>query len=228
VKKLAVIQSGYIPWKGFFDLIHTADALILYDHAQYTKGDWRNRNRIKTREGLLWLTIPVIHDSLSQRICDSLTAGHHWREKHWKSICQWYGRSRFFRTYRDVFRDLYLGSREERLSLVNHAFIAAVNEILGIRTPISWSMDYSLADDRTERLIGLCRQAGADEYLSGPSARNYIDEDLFAKNNIRLTYMDFDGYQEYPQTFPPFEHKVSVIDLIFHAGPDAPAYMKSF
>lgn len=226
--KLAVIQSNYIPWKGYFDLINTADTFIFYDHAQYTKNDWRNRNRIKTDDGLKWLTIPVTRKSLSQRICDTRAVDNRWRAKHWKSLCQWYGKARFFTRYRPTFEALYLGDDEDRISAINHRFITVVNDILGIDTPLSWSTDYPLADGKTERLVGLCLSTGATEYVSGPAAADYIRPELFEANDIRLTYLDFDGYPEYPQLYPPFEHKVSILDLVFNRGPDAPAYMKSF
>ena len=204
------------------------DEFVLYDDVQYTKNDWRNRNRIKTRNGAQWITIPVSQESLSQRICDTKVANRLWREKHWKSICQWYPRANFFKTYKGIFEDLYLGDNESYLSRINYTFISAINGILGIGTKISWSVDYDVVEGRTERLVNLCKQMGATEYISGPAARSYIEEDLFDNEGICVSYMDYSGYPEYDQLFPPFEHSVSIIDLIFNKGPDAPKYMKSF
>jgi hypothetical protein len=227
-KKIAILQSNYIPWKGYFDLINMVDEFILYDEVQYTKNDWRNRNRIKTRDGAQWLTIPVVHKDLAQKISETRVADSIWRKKHWKSLCQWYAKATYFKKYRDMLEDLYLGGSDEYLSRINHAFMGAINNILGIDTEISWSADYDLAGDKTERLVRICKQAGGDQYVSGPAAKGYLDESLFVAEGISLHYMDYSGYPEYDQLFPPFEHSVSILDLIFNEGADAPKYMKSF
>ena len=229
IKKVAVVQSNYIPWKGYFDLINLVDEFILYDDMQYTKRDWRNRNKIKTRDGLQWITIPVhVKGSYFQKIKDTIISDPAWNKKHWKTIVHNYSKARFFRDYRDLFEELYLDMNERFLSQVNYRFITAICEILGIKTKISWSMDYSLAEGKTERLVDLCKQAGAKAYLSGPRARNYIDKRLFDEEGITLEFMDYSGYPEYKQLFPPFEHGVSIIDLILNEGPNASRYMKSF
>lgn len=226
-KKLATVQSSYIPWKGYFDLINLADEFVLFDDAQYTKNDWRNRNRIKTRDGVRWITIPIRH-RFPQKIKDTVVSYPGWNLKHWKTIVQNYSGAKYFPDYRELFEDLYLGCRETHLSEINYRFITAVCEILGVDTTISWSMDYHLIEGKTERLVDLCRQAGAEEYISGPSAQGYIDEELFRAEGITLRYMDYAGYPEYAQLFPPFDHHVSIIDLILNEGPDAPKCMKSF
>lgn len=228
-RRVAILQSNYIPWKGTFDLIHQVDEFILFDDMQFTVRDWRNRNRIKTPKGAEWLTIPVeTADGGRQRIADVRTSGDHWRRTHWKTILQNYARAPYFREHAPRFEALYLGEGERCLSRINHRFLAAICEVLDIRTRITWSMDYSLEDGRTERLVDLCRQAGADEYLSGPAARAYIDPGCFEAAGIQLCYIEYGGYPEYHQLFPPFVHEVTVLDLIFNEGPDATRYMKSF
>ena len=226
-RKIAVVQSNYIPWKGYFDLINLVDEFILFDDVQYTKSDWRNRNKIKSQNGLIWLTIPVKHNYL-QKIKDTVISYPGWNRKHWKSIVQNYSKAKYFHTYRELFEDLYLGCNERFLSQINYRFLTAICEILGINTKLSWSMDYRLIEGKTERLVDLCKQSGATEYISGPAAKCYINEALFAEQGIALRYMDYSGYPEYNQLFPPFEHNISIIDLIFNEGPDAPKYMKSF
>lgn len=225
-KKIAIIQSNYIPWKGYFDLINQVDEFILRDDVQYTKQDWRNRNKIKTPTGLKWLTIPVGNGS--QRIQDTIIRDPTWGRKHWHSIVPNYSQSRHFHTYREFFEDLYLDSKEQFLSQVNYHFLTAICQILGINTKITWSTDYQLlATGKTEGVIELCQQAGATAYLSGPTAKAYIDEGQFRQAGISLQYMDYSGYPEYDQLFPPFEHTVSIIDLIFNVGPEAPQYLKN-
>ncbi len=227
MKKVAICQSNYIPWKGYFDLINSADEFYLLDCVNYTKNDWRNRNIIKTEQGLKWLTIPVLHKSLSQKISETLTSNNIWRIKHWKSIKQNYTKSKYFSEYQDLFQDLYLKSDEASLSKVNYSFIMTICSILGIRTKI-----ILISEDRTSaknlRLIDICKNADAQMYISGPTAKNYLDEGLFKEHGIDLRYMDYSGYPEYRQLYGTFEHGVSIIDLIFNEGEKAIQYMKSF
>jgi hypothetical protein len=228
-KTVAIVQSNYIPWKGYFDLINSADEFVLYDDAQYTRRDWRNRNTIKSPNGLLWLTIPVqVKGRYFQKIKDTVVADDKWARGHWQTIVHNYSRAPYFSEHRELFEDLYLGLNERLLSQINFSFISLICRILGITTTISWSADYQLSGDKTERLLGICQQAGATRYLSGPSAKAYLEEDLFKRLGIELCYMDYDGYDEYHQLYPPFASRVSIIDLIFNEGPNARRYMKSF
>jgi hypothetical protein len=228
-KTLAIVQSNYIPWKGYFDLINLVDEFILFDDAQYTRRDWRNRNKIKTPDGPMWLTIPVeVKGKYLQKIRETVIVEPEWNRKHWKTIVHNYSRARHFPMYAELFEDLYLGSKEKLLSQINYRFLSAICEILGIKTKLSWSMDYRLLEGKTERLIDLCKQTGSGEYISGPAAKGYIDEELFEAEGIALRYMDYSGYPQYRQLFPPFDHHVSIIDLIFNEGSDAPEFMKSF
>lgn len=228
-KKVAVVQSNYIPWKGYFDLINMADEFILYDDVQYTRRDWRNRNKIKTKDGLMWLSIPVnSKGNYSQPIKETTISEPTWNSRHWKSIASSYTGARYFNDYKELFENLYLGSSETHLSQINFRFIAAVCEFLNIRTKISWSMEYHLIAGKTERLVDLCQQARATTYISGPTAKGYLDETLFRQVGISVQYIDYGGYPEYDQLFPPFHHQVTVLDLIFNAGSHARKYMLSF
>ncbi len=230
MKKIAILQSNYIPWKGYFDIINMVDEFILYDDMQYTKRDWRNRNKIKTNNGLQWLTIPVVSKGkFYQPINETKVANHDWIASHWKSIECNYAKAKYFDEYKEKIYTIYTQCYEEEfLSKINYAFIKCICEILGIGTKITWSSDYKLVDGKTERLVGLCKDAGADLYLSGPAAKDYIVDELFEKENIQLKYMDYSGYKEYHQLYGEFEHGVSILDLIFNEGSDAAKYMKSF
>lgn len=226
---VAISQSNYIPWKGYFDLINQVDEFILYDDMQYTRRDWRNRNKIKTPNGLLWLTIPVqAKGAYHQKIKDTVVSDPSWNKQHWKKIVHSYAKAKYFQTYKEIFEALYLGMEERHLSQINYHFLTTICRILGIDTRLSWSMDYRLIDGKTERLVDLCKQAGATAYVSGPAAKGYIDEALFTEAGLALRYVDYGGYPEYNQLFPPFEHGVSILDLIFNEGPDATKYMRSF
>lgn len=228
MKKIAILQSNYIPWKGYFDLINSVDEFILYDDAQYTKNDWRNRNKILTNNGMQWLTIPVRHINLEQKIKETKIVDFSWSKKHWKSIQQNYNKAKYFKDYEDIFEELYLNSKEYYLSQINYRFITAINEILGINTKIRWSSEFELIGGQTEKLLGICKQCDAINYLSGPAAKKYFDETLAAREGITIEWMDYSNYLEYTQLHQPFEHEVTILDLIFNKGKNATKFMKSF
>ena len=228
MKKVAILQSNYIPWKGYFDLINMVDEFIFYDEVQYTKNDWRNRNKIKTPQGIQWLTIPVRQESLDQKIKDTKISDKKWNIKHWRTISQNYSKAKYFKDYKDIFEELYLTCDEEYLSQINYKFITTINEILEIKTKLSWSSEFELVDGQTEKLLGICKDCNADIYLSGPAAKDYFNEDLAKQENIKVEWMDYSGYKEYEQLNPPFEHGVSILDLIFNEGNRAKEFMKSF
>lgn len=229
MKTIAVVQSSYIPWKGYFDLINFADEFILYDDRQYTRRDWRNRNRVKTPQGTRWLTVPVeVRGRYHQRIDETRVSDPRWAETHWRTLVHCYSAAPHFARYRDVLEQTYRTLDDPHLSAINRRLIEFVCELLGIETKLSYSTDYDAHGAQTERLVDLCRQAGATQYLTGPSARTYLDEALLEGAGISVRWMDYDGYPEYPQLYPPFEHAVTILDLLFHTGQDAPRYMKSF
>jgi hypothetical protein len=227
MKKVAILQSNYIPWKGYFDLIAAVDEFIVYDIAQFTKNDWRNRNKIKTRTGPQWITIPVRQEKFYQTISETRNADSRWSGKHWIMLTHSYSRAPHFRTYASCIEAIYQEAGELKfLSEVNLLFIRKVCALLGIATKITSCADYEVSGDRVERLVGICRQAGASAYLSGPAAKDYLDETLFSNAGIALEWMDYSGYPVYDQLFPPFDHSVSILDLLFNVGPDAPGFMK--
>ena len=227
-KVVAIVQSNYIPWKGYFDLIGQVDEFILYDDAQYTRRDWRNRNLIKSANGPKWLTIPVlVHGRYYQKIKDVEISDPQWGSEHWQTIQHNYARAPFFRQYRETFEQLYLHSEETHLSQVNYRFLAAICGILGIATQLSWSMSYKLCEGKTERLVDLCRQAGANTYISGPSAQVYLDVAQFEAVGIAVRFASYENYPVYNQLYPPFEHRVSILDLLFNTGPAAREYLTS-
>jgi hypothetical protein len=229
-KKIAIIQSNYIPWKGYFDIINMVDEFIVYDDAQFTKNSWRNRNRIKTSNGPIWLTIPVVTGGrFGQAIDEVEIATDDWAEKHWRSWQTYYAAAPFFTTFAPQIEMLYqAAAKEERLSRVNMLFLKGLCDLLGIRTQLTWSRDYQVEGSKTDRVIALCKAAGATAYLSGPAAQDYIETEKFVSAGIELCYMDYANYPTYQQPHPPFDHAVSMIDLLFAAGPDTHSFMKSF
>ena len=195
--KIAISQSNYIPWKGYFDLINSVDEFTLYDDAQYTRRDWRNRNKIKTPQGLQWLTIPVdVKGKYFQKINETKISDKGWGVRHWQQIKQNYAKAKNFKKYKDIFEELYLSCKEEYLSEINHKFIIAINQILGIKTKIRFSSEFEIYGDQTEKLINICKQSNATVYISGPAAKTYFDEQLANKENILVKYMNYENYKE--------------------------------
>lgn len=225
MKRIAILQSNYIPWKGYFDLISSVDEFVLYDDVQFTKNDWRNRNKIKTPNGVEWLSVPVGQDT-RRRIRDVVILHGHWQTKHWRSLEANYRRARYFDEISSWLSPLYLDISYSSLSELNLVFIKSVADYLGIKTKISKSWDYQLTKGKTERLVSICQQAGASEYISGPAAKDYLQAWLFEESSIKLTWFNYDNYPEYPQLWGEFVHHVSIIDLLFNCGTEAPNYMR--
>lgn len=225
-KKILITQSNYIPWKGYFDAISLVDTVILYDEMQYTKQDWRNRNKIKTVNGLQWLTIPVKGNQLNQKINETKVANQNWRRKHWQSIKQNYSKATYFHSYATEFEALYEDDSVWLLSEINCEFIKKINKILGIHTSIRRSREFELKGSRSEKLLNLCIDLGATDYYSGPRAKDYLEVSLFEKENINVHWLDYSNYAEYRQLYGQFEHRVTILDLIFNEGPHAKNFMK--
>jgi hypothetical protein len=224
-KSVVVLQSNYLPWKGYFDLISRADLFIFYDDVQFTKNDWRNRNKIKTPRGPEWISIPCGTD-LKRLIKDVAITKHDWQKDHWNRIQINYATAKFFDQYRQFFEDFYLRQEWKNLSVLNQFLIQAISkDILGIHTKFENSSDYAPEGQRLDRLLDVLRKSGATEYISGPAAKSYIDESEFQKANIKLTWMDYSNYPEYHQLYPPFAHDVSIIDLVFNEGPQSIHYL---
>lgn len=215
---VAIVQSAYIPWRGYFELIQRADLFVLYDCVQYTTRDWRNRNRIKTPGGGKWLTIPV-HATRAHRICDVFATGDEWREKHWQALTRSYGKAPYFSSFAPQVKALFDQVPSRQLSVINQHFLQGIGAIFGIDTPLHLQLKHEDAfGDRTDRLLAICKRHGATRYLSGPSARGYLDMQRFEREGIRVEWMDYSHYQPYPQLYPPFSQQVTMFDQLFHVG----------
>lgn len=227
LKKVAVVQSNYLPWKGYFDMIAAVDEFILFDDVQYTRRDWRNRNLIKTPQGIQWITVPVrVKGKYEQTIRQTEVDGSDWRAEHWTALQLNYRRARCFEPVSEMLSPFYTGPIITHLSEINRRLISMVCEYLGIPTKISCSSEYVLAEGKSLRLADLCLQAGATEYVSGPAAEAYIDPEVFAERGVALSWFDYTGYPVYPQLWGEFTHNVSIVDLLFNCGRESGAYMK--
>ena len=215
--RVGVIQSNYLPWRGYFDFIDDVDLFVVHDDLQFTKGDWRNRNRIKTPQGLRWLTVPVHYRHTAQLICDTeIDQSRNWQRDHTNMVAANLGTAPYVD---DVFALLQpqFEAGHRTISNLNVALTRAICDYLSIRTPLVMSSDYRLTMTRTDRLIELLGAIGATTYVSGPSARAYLREERFREVGIRLEYKMYD-YPSYSQLWGRFEGAVSIIDLIANCG----------
>lgn len=222
-----ITQSNYIPWKGYFDSISMADVFVVYDDMQYTKRDWRNRNLIKTPNGLKWLSIPVeVKGKYLQKIKDTKVVDQSWSKNHLANLKQNYSKAKSFKEVYPWVEEMYMTCDFDFITEVNMHFIREINSFLNIKTKIRFSSEFDLHDEKNQRLLNICKEAGINKYFSGPAAKSYMEVELFKKNEIDVQFWDYSDYPKYSQIYPPFDHGVSIIDLIFAEGQASKEYFK--
>lgn len=226
-RRVAIVQSNYVPWRGYFDLIRSVDEFILLDDAQYTRRDWRNRNRIKSPDGTRWLSIPVqVSGRYTQSISETRIADQDWSRSHWDVVRSTYSSAPAFDVHADFIQELYASAPSPFLSDINRHFLESVNDVLGIDTPLVDSRVYAPQGGKDERLLDLCLKAGAAEYVSGPSARAYLDEQRFEAAGVQVAWFEYGPYPGYEQVHPPFIPEVSILDVLLCGGADAPSLVR--
>lgn len=224
-KTVAILQSNYIPWRGYFHLIDKADAFILLDCVQYTRQNWRNRNRVKTSQGMQWLTIPVrINGLYHQAIDETRVSNSHWVEKHIRTITASYGRAFAFTEEAPwLFARMREAAHCDYLSPINVHLLRALCDRLGIATPMINCDTLLRREDLVEmdansRLLALLQATGASSYLSGPAARAYLDKEALERAGIELEWADYTDFPAYPQLWGDFTNEASVVDLLLNVG----------
>ena len=222
-KSVGIIQSNYIPWKGYFDFVDSVDEFVILDDVQYTRRDWRNRNILKSPSGPKWLSIPVnTRGKYEASIEEIEVANHSWPEQHWAKICSYYAKAPAFEPHAEWLKSLYdQAVHLRKLSEINYLFLSEIASFLQIETPMHWSSSWPSNSTKSERLLELCMHLQADRYISGPAAKAYLDETLFAQNGITVSYFDYSGYVEYPQLWSHFDHHVTILDVILNTGQEA-------
>ena len=226
---VVILQPSYIPWRGYFDQIDRADLFVFYDDVQYDKRGWRNRNQIKTARGKQWLSIPVYsHGSQTENIPIHqirIVWEAPWSQAHLKALQHAYARAPHFDRYLPLLESFY-GRQDEFLAdFTIDLTVALTRELGNTHTRFMRSSEIPVIDGKkTERLIRILQAVGADHYISGPSASDYIEKEKFEAAGITLEYMEY-NYPEYSQLYPPFDPYVSVLDLLFMTGPEAPRYI---
>jgi hypothetical protein len=222
--KVVILQPSYIPWRGFYDQVNTADLFVFYDDVQYDKRGWRNRNRIKTSTGPIWLSIPVFNrGAQTEHIAINdikIVWDRPWNHEHWNSIKMAYSKAPFFSQYAGLVEEFYSRKPEMLADFTIETTISLARAIGIDHTRFMRSSEIEGVEGaKTDRLISILKKVGATQYYSGPSAKDYIENDKFADAGIKLDYMKYD-YPEYPQLYPPFDPQVSILDTLFMMGPD--------
>lgn len=219
--RIVILQPGYIPWLGFFDQMYQSDIFVIYDDVQYDKHGWRNRNRIKTSQGAMWLTVPVLTKGQEKPVNKEIKIDNNgnWRKKHLQSIVQNYSKTPYFNDYFYDLEKIILKDTDFLLDL-NMRMISFLSEKLHINKKIIFSSDLGIEGEATDRLINICRHLNAAEYLTGDAAKNYLKERLFLENNIKLVYHNY-RHPVYKQQYEDFIPYLSVIDLLFNHGEES-------
>lgn len=224
--KIAMLQPNYIPWKGVFDLINRVDIFVFYDDVQYTSKDWRNRNKIKTSNGEIWLSVPVKqnrHQLIYEAQIDTTTD---WQTKHFKSIKLSYQKAPHYKDYEYLIEEIYLKTKWKYISELNIFSTKIIAEALGIQTIWKVARELNMSGNKEgEKIIKICNALKANHFINGPSAKTFINEELFTMNHIQLEYIEY-AYQEYPQLHGRFSHNVSILDLIFNCGANAKKFIE--
>jgi len=222
-----MLQPNYIPWKGVFDLISRVDVFVFYDDVQYTTKDWRNRNKIKTPNGDLWLTVPVkTRNARSQLIYQAeIDNSTPWQDKHLKSLWASYRKTKFFTDYEELLEQIYQANTWTSIADLNIFSTKLIAESLGI--DVEWQRSSNLGHSggkNGEKIIKICKQLGCNYFINGPSSRPFMDQSLFDKSGVVLDYIKY-NYPEYQQAHGEFNHNVSILDVLFNVGPSAKEFV---
>lgn len=219
MKTISILQPGYIPWLGFFEQMARADVFVIYDDVQYDKHSWRNRNRIKTAQGIQWLSVPVLTSQKSGQLVHEVEIDNKtpWQKKHLRALEQNYARAPFFKQYYPILEEGYTCQWTDLLSC-DMFFINNFKSLLGIDTELRYSSGLVSQGKSTERLVAICKELEADIFYEGAAGKNYIDDTLFSQTGIQLIYQDY-KHPQYSQLHGEFISHLSIVDLLLNVGP---------
>ena len=227
-RRAVILQSSYLPWKGYFDLLEKADIFVIYDSVLFSKQTWRNRNKVRTKDGTAWISIPVETSGKYHQAIDAVqTVDSSWAEKHWMAIVRSLKSAPFFDEYAADWEEWFARAAAfESLHEINVYFFTRLAETLGITTEVVRDRDVGLTvGTPTERLVALCKSVDATSYLTGPAGLDYIEREKFADADVVLESIDYSTYPSYDQVHPGFEAGVTVLDLLANVGPSAPDHL---
>jgi hypothetical protein len=213
---ISIHQPQYMPWLGFFEKMSRADVFVLLDDVQYKKNEWQNRNQIKTAQGKLWITVPVMYHYPERIIDVKLNNDIAWQKQQRKTIELAYAKSPFMDNY-TAFLDEVFYQKWERLDQINVFTVKKLAELLGIKTKIICSSEFSLTTSSTPRLVEICKVLSADTYIAGKGGDGYLNTTLFDEANIKLEFQEYQ-HPVYPQLYGEFVPNLSILDLLFNCG----------
>ena len=214
---VSVHQPQYLPWLGYFHKIAHSDCFVFLDRVQYKPREFQNRNRIRTKDGWIWLSVPVVSGEARQPIAEVLVDNQGpWQRKHEASLVTWYGSSPFYAEFFPFFKETFAADWQKLAELNTH-IIRHMLDALSINTPIRFESELNVTGTSTTRIIEICKALNADTYLSGSGGRDYLDEPMFRENGIRLVYQEF-VHPVYQQRYDPFVPLMSIVDLLFNCG----------
>lgn len=228
--RVAICQPTYLPWIGYFDLIDQVDTFVLLDTVQFDKRSWQQRNRIKTPQGLQWITIPVVsRGRYDQTIQTVEVVGTEFVRTHLKSLQLNYSPARYFSQFFPEFSSILTGvAPGSRLANLNVRLLRWFVDILGIQTPLVLASSLNEEGKRTSLLANICRRLGASQYISPRGSAEYLLGDLSIMTDAKVeTFFQHYVHPEYEQRFPPFVPFASVIDLVFNEGERAIEIIRS-
>ncbi|MDD5327090.1 MAG: WbqC family protein [Phycisphaerae bacterium] len=226
----AILQPTYLPWAGYFEMIGASEIFVVFDHVQFVKKSWHQRNKIKGPNGEILLTVPVKKGPRDSRICDIEICcdGSNPLEKHWNTISRSYSKSRHFRDYESVFTGIY-SEHPKYLRDLNVRIITTICNLLGIKTKMVFSSELNLAEenmDKSERIAALCEKVGITHLYDAKGAQEFLDTSRFADKNIAISFQNYE-HPQYSQLFDEFIPYMSVIDLLFNEGQNSLEIIRS-
>ncbi len=224
MKRVVILQPGYLPWIGFFDMMAKADVFVIFDDVQYTVRDWRSRNRIKKPDGVLWLTVPIQSKGSREKLIKDVEvdSAQKWQRNHSKNLQSFYSKTPFFEQTMEMIGDLYEKSFQFLLD-VDMDFISKVSHFLGIKAEVCFSSSLPSDGVKDEKLLSICKHLQATHYLSGNAARDYLREPLFNAEGISVEWHNYQ-HPVYHQRWlkeQGFISHLSIVDLLFNHGHDA-------
>lgn len=215
-----ILQPTYLPWLGYFEMIDSVDMYVIFDHVQFVRKSWQQRNRIKTANGVVTLTVPVTKEKRETRICDIDISynNENMLEKHWQTISFAYSKSKYFNQYRETFEKIY-SKKFIKLQDLNIEIIKNILDILDIKKHIVFSSELNLNKkiDKTEAIVTLCKKLGITYLYDAKGAEEFIDTSLFAKEDIVIEFQNY-SHPKYFQLWGEFVPYLSTIDLLFNEG----------
>ena len=220
MKKIAISQSNYLPWKGYFELINYVDEFIFFDEVQYTRRDWRNRNILLKNGKKIWITLPIKNkNNYKEKISNMIIDDIKWKKNHLDLIKNCYSKSKYFNEIYDFIRNTIQTNHAIKLSEINQNLIKSICDRLDIKNSFSFSSEIVKSKkNASERLLEICKIKNCKIYVTGPNAKNYLNQNLFEKNGIKIEWYNYGITKKYYQINETFQPNLSIIDCLMNCG----------